>query len=148
MPVKNNTVVLSKEKVLQKKNRFFSYFLFEYQGKILVNKRDGKDIWQSLFEFYLLESDELIQWDKNTISAWIQQQFADLQFDIAHVSATQSQQLTHQKIRGQFVKINLKNMPFALKKHQWIDVKKLNELAFPKFINQYLEIDFLQTNLF
>ena len=39
-------------------------------------------------------------------------------------------------------------MPFALKKHQWIDVKKLNKLAFPKFINQYLEIDFLQTNLF
>jgi A/G-specific adenine glycosylase len=137
-----------KEKILQKKNRFFSYFLFEYHGKILVNKRDGKDIWQSLFEFYLLESDELIQWDKNTINQWIEQQFGELQFDVTHISATQSQQLTHQKIRGQFVKINLKNLPLALKKYQWVDVKKLNELAFPKFINQYLEIDFLQTNLF
>ena len=124
------------------------YFLFEYQGKILVNKIDGKDIWQSLFEFYLLESDELIQWNKNTIKQWIEQQFGDLQFDVTHISVIQSQQLTHQKIRGQFVKINLQNLPLSLKKYQWIDVKKLKKLAFPKFINQYLEVDFLQTNLF
>jgi adenine-specific DNA glycosylase len=53
-----------KEKTLQRKHRWFYYFLFEFEGKILVHLRTGKDIWQNLNEFYLLETEEQVKWDE------------------------------------------------------------------------------------
>ena len=53
-----------------------------------------------------------------------------------------------QKIRGQFIKIELKTIPKSLKHYQWQPLKQIHKLAFPKFINQYLECKELQGNLF
>jgi A/G-specific adenine glycosylase len=50
-----------------------------------------------------------------------------------------NQQLTHQKIKGQFIKVVLPTIPKALKNNQWLSVNEVNQLAFPKFINQFLE---------
>ncbi len=137
-----------KEKVLTKKNRWLYYFLFENDGKILVYKREGKDIWQSLFEFYLVESEAQMLWNNTTILPWLEEQFAISQASIQHISSLQKQQLTHQLIKGQFIKINLPTIPTALKYYQWQPIKQLSKLAFPKFINGYLEMKQVQGNLF
>jgi A/G-specific adenine glycosylase len=128
-----------KEKVLTKKSRWLYYFLFENEGKILVNKRDGKDIWQSLYEFYLLETEAQITWSDTTINQWLQQQFGIKKASIQHISPIHKQQLTHQLIKGQFIKIILPTKPVALQHYKWQPVKQMNKLAFPKFINAYLE---------
>ncbi len=137
-----------KEKVLLRKNRWFYYFLFELDGKILVHQRNLKDIWQSLFEFYLLESKEQLHWDEAAVKQWLQVQLGITKAVVTNISAIQKQQLTHQQIKGQFIRIQLITMPKTLQHYHWQDAEKLNELAFPKFINQYLEMPLLQGNLF
>ena len=44
-----------KSKILQKQDRYFVYLVAHFQGATFVRKRSGKDIWQNLWEFPLLE---------------------------------------------------------------------------------------------
>lgn len=128
-----------KEKTLQRKHRWFYYFLFEYRGKILVNLRSGKDIWQNLHEFYLLESEEALKWDAATVGDWLSGQLGIEHAELRSISPLHTQQLTHQQIKGQFIWIQLPSVPPFLSRYTWQPVKKLRELAFPRFINGYLD---------
>lgn len=128
-----------KEKSLQRKHRWFYYFLFEHDGKLLVHQRTAKDIWQNLFEFYLLEADELIHWDEPNVKLWLKGQFGVQKALVTHISTPSVQQLTHQQIKGQFISVRLNTVPAFLKNYKWQPVKNLRKLPFPKFITQYLE---------
>ena len=128
-----------KEKVLLKKNRWFYYFLLECQGRILVEKRVLKDIWENLYELYLLESNEQLSWNDTTVKDWLFQQLGIEKATVSAISTLQKQQLTHQLIKGQFIKVSLDSIPNNLKHHQWYPINELKDLAFPKFINQFLD---------
>ncbi|MEO7532164.1 MAG: NUDIX domain-containing protein, partial [Sediminibacterium sp.] len=131
-----------KEKTLHRKHRWFYYFLFEFEGKMLVHLRTGKDIWQNLYEFYLLETDEQLKWNEATVNAWLREQIGIRKATIKKVSPVSVQQLTHQQIKGQFIRVQLQNIPAFLQKYQWEPVKGLRKLPFPKFITSYLETGF------
>lgn len=131
-----------KEKTLLRKHRWFYYFLFEHEGKLLVHQRAAKDIWQNLFEFYLLETDELVNWDEVMISLWLKEQLGIQKAIVSQVSPVGVQQLTHQQIKGQFIQIHLMSIPAFLQKYRWQPLNTLRRLPFPKFITQYLETGF------
>ena len=54
-----------KEKKIRIKTRWFYYLVLEHKNKLYIRQRQGKDIWQQLFEFPLLESD--LELDENRI---------------------------------------------------------------------------------
>lgn len=127
-----------KEKVLRKRNRHFSYFIFEHEGKIWVRQRTGKDIWQGLFEFYLVETDTFQKWTTASVADWLLEQLGIGQMTILEISALFKQQLTHQQISGCFIRIGLKKIPpQLLSSGEWQTRKGLSDLAFPRFITQY-----------
>jgi A/G-specific adenine glycosylase len=45
-----------KEKKTRKRTRYFYYFILRDRGKIAMKKRTGRDIWNGLYEFHLIES--------------------------------------------------------------------------------------------
>ena len=132
-----------KEKNKERRKRLFYYFLFEYKQSILVHRRMGKDIWQSLFEFYLIESEKRVNWDERSILTWISQQIGITNAIVLSISSTSVQPLTHQQITGQFIRVQLRSIPEFLAKYSWQPIKKLRKLPFPKLITQYLETTFL-----
>lgn len=128
-----------KEKVLLKKNRWFYYFIIQHKDSVLVEKRTTRDIWENLYEFYLLETREQIIWNENSVQEWLFQLLGIEKPAVQCISSLQKQQLTHQLIKGQFIKVIISSIPKNLLKAQWQPLKDLKQLAFPKFINQYLE---------
>ena len=129
-----------KSKKLTKRERFFHYLAINHEGKMLLCKREGKDIWQNLYEFPLLE------WAHNTIteeelreSALWQQLFGGQEVQISRVSAPYQQQLTHQKIIATFWTVDAPTQfsPTTIS-YLAIDKKKLEKFAFPRVINRYL----------
>lgn len=132
-----------KEKTITKKLRWLYYFLFECNSKVLVQKRIAKDIWQNLYELYLLECNEQQYWNNETIQQWLKEQLNINTAVIEHTSSVITQQLTHQQIKAQIIKIKLKKIPTVLQKHQWKKIEELKQLAFPKLLNEYF-----QNNLF
>src|SRR3954471_2181765 len=81
-----------KEKKLQKKMRWFTYFIFNVGDKTLVHQRNTKDIWQNLYEFYLVETVANPQWSKENIDTYLQNQFKVSIYNIIYTSPFISQQ--------------------------------------------------------
>jgi len=127
-----------KEKLLIKKDRWIYYFVFSHNTHILVHQRTG-GIWEGLFEFYLLEQFSVQHWTKDTINQWLQAQMGITGYHLKSVSPVYKQQLTHQNISGQFIAVDIAVVPESLLHMQKIEQNALQSLAFPKFINQYLQ---------
>jgi A/G-specific adenine glycosylase len=139
-----------KEKVLKKRLRWLSYFVMEAGNKILVRKRTGKDIWQNLFEFYLVETDASPLWNNESVILFLKNQFNIQQFVIEEIISAAPQHLTHQHIKGYFIRVRLTDIPQILysEENHWIEPGFVKRLAFPGFINQYIQNKKMQTTLF
>lgn len=130
LPVKN--------KVLLKKTRWLTWFIFKHRGKTLIHKRSARDIWENLYEFYLLEAPEKIIWSMATVQEWLWNQFELKKGEVLSISGVLSQQLTHQTIKGQFIEIELPGIPPALLQYEWVNDNEISQLAFPRLINTWL----------
>lgn len=139
-----------KEKLMQKKTRWFTYFVFEARGKVLVRKRITKDIWQNLFEYYLVETAANPLWSYESINDFLKNQTGIQDFKIEQLAAAQPQKLTHQHINGYFIHIILESIPQTLKsvETQWLPPEAIKLLPFPGFINDYQKIKKKQAALF
>ena len=96
-----------KEKVILNKVRWFNYLIFSFQNKRLVQQRLMKDIWQELYEYFLIETGSNMLWTHQSIILLLKSQ---LNIDESHIkrlkfSAADPQKLTHQLIKGWFIEI-------------------------------------------
>jgi A/G-specific adenine glycosylase len=128
-----------KEKRLIKRKRFFTYFIFISEEGVLVRKRIEKDIWENLYEFYLFESDKELDWQPKDIKKWMGEQLGVSGFSIKSVSPVYKQQLTHQSLSGKFITVHLESVPATLQHFLKLKGEDLSIIAFPKFINQFLD---------
>lgn len=126
-----------KEKKIIKKNRWFYYLLLEEKGKYFIRKREGKDIWQNLHEFILIEwpgktgVKELVKTEefKSIIPSKIK---------IVQLSEEYKQQLTHQTIHAVFIEAKMVGREWP-KGYEMVGIKEMKAKAFPRLINHFLE---------
>lgn len=130
-----------KVKSIQRKHRWLYYFLFEIDNTILVHLRTGSDIWQNLFEPYLVESPTSIHWDEKLVKKWLQDVPGIQKADICYISPVSVQQLTHQQIKGQFIRIQMPVIPFFLARYRKQPISDIRNIPFPRFITQHFESD-------
>lgn len=150
-PLHKNCVAFSKkqqdlfpvkaQKVKQKK-RFLFYLILECKGQILIRQRTGKDIWQDLFEFVLIEKDEPL--DPKEIRS---PQFWDLPIPLkswllVHQSQPIVHQLSHQQLTAVFSVVRT-NKKLNREGYTWVYKKQMHQFAFPRLITRFLENHFL-----
>lgn len=127
-----------KEKKIKIRKRWFYYLLLEYKDQLAIRQRIEKDIWQQLFEFPLIESDKETTAKEIVKKAISNKWLVKDAFELVSLSPILKQQLSHQLIAGQFLTLKLKKKPGG--DWIWVDKKELKEYAFPRFINQFLEM--------
>ena len=136
-----------KEKSLVKKDRWLYYFIIEFNKKVYIRQRTGKDIWENLHEFVLFESAGPVETPFADLD-FLKQLAGKIKFSVQHISKVYRQQLTHQNIHGQFITVVV-NQPLAPGKDFFlIERKQLRQYAFPRFINTFLEEDSSVARLF
>jgi A/G-specific adenine glycosylase len=128
-----------KLKRLIKKNRFFHYILFRHQNKILCRKRTEKDIWQNLFEFYLLEADKMLSIAELLKTDSISKLLKGINYKLNRVSIIYKQQLTHQIINGSFYTIDIESILPVDESYFAVEEINLRSLPMPKFIFSFLD---------
>lgn len=126
-----------KEKKIVKKNRWFYFIVAQNQGNIYIRRREGKDIWQHLHEFILLE------WPQKTDAALLlgsekAKAILPSATKLQHISKYYKQQLTHQTVHACFIHITLRGSA-APQGFEKVAVKKLENKAFPKLLNNYIK---------
>jgi A/G-specific adenine glycosylase len=127
-----------KEKKIIKIQRWFYFIMAEYKGSFYISKRTGKDIWQNLHQFILIETSQKIGASELTNT----EEFKNLLFpkySLVSISTFYKQQLTHQTIHGCFIHIKL-DKKIAIPGFDLLDKQSAAKLAFPKFINSYLQL--------
>lgn len=126
-----------KEKKIVKKNRWFYYVVMELNGRFFVRKREGKDIWQNLHEFILIE------WPAKIDAGELMQtmEFKSMvpsKITLLEISKEYKQQLTHQTIHAGFIHVQMTGGKEP-KGYELADHKNLKQKAFPRLLNDFLE---------
>lgn len=130
-----------KEKKVSVKKRFFYYIIFEYKNKVAIRQRTGKDIWQQLFEFMLIENSKETDYKQLLKKSEQEGLLTKNEYKVKSVSPVIKQQLSHQSINGCFITLAVKQKPKITEPMKWVSKSSLKKYAFPQFINQYLSID-------
>jgi A/G-specific adenine glycosylase len=125
-----------KGKKLKIKERWFYYLIAELNDKFYTRSRTGKDIWQQLQEFILIESETPISDNQLFKSKTFKDIITD-KFQHISTSASAMQKLTHQHIHGTFIHLKLEkpipDVSYSLKRKA-----ELKKLAFPKLIAAHI----------
>lgn len=118
------------------RNRYFTYVVFREGNFLFMNKRSGADIWQSLYDFYLVEGPQKIT------SAWFQKHHPGLAPLVAQVKQPEATRwyrhdLSHQKIFARFLVVN--GVPDKKLRLRKFSLKTVENLPKPVLISRFLK---------
>lgn len=136
-----------KSKKRKKKNRYFLFAIINYKNHKFLVKRTGKDIWQGLYQFPLIELSEKEFLKEDNFLQIISNNFNLKKIKLNSISNVCKQTLTHQKICAKF--LNFTSLQKINDKQSWLAVKEQEMLkfAFPKIIDCFLKDKVLHLNL-
>lgn len=126
-----------KEKKMIRKDRYFNFFLLEYDGMVWIQKRKDRDVWENLHQFFLIESDCL--WPLPEAGKHIEMYLGNAFVEGVKQIYEIRQQLTHQNIASRFFRVQLSALPeHKPEDGMWVNIKYLQQYAFPKTIATFL----------
>lgn len=133
---KKVTVLPVKSKKLKVTNRFFNYLILEdILGNTLIQKRTSKGIWHNLYEFPLLETGEIVDFD--FVSKTVRNGFFS-SYNVIGIEecshATVIHKLSHQHLHIQFWKIKIGDLI-----DNGLNYNNLKEFPFPIVIYNFIE---------
>jgi A/G-specific adenine glycosylase len=131
-----------KEKKTKMRTRWFYYLVMEFGGRLLIRQRTAKDIWQHLHEFALIETEKKMPVVAILKRAEKEGLITKGSYSVLHFSPVQTQQLSHQKISGQFIRLKLDEMPRGGGLEAVSPKFAGRRYAFPRFITTYLQAGF------
>lgn len=131
LPVKEG-----KQKV---RKRYFTYIVIEHRGRLLMRKRKDGDIWNGLYDFFLIENSRLVNIEK------LLSEFPDLT-TTSSVETTKVYKhiLSHQHLITRFVRIQI-SLDQSFKKFirqngfAFYTMKQISNLPKPVLITKFLE---------
>lgn len=122
------------------RDRYLYYIIYiDRQGNTLVGKRTGKDIWEGLYEFPLIETNS----PSDTALPEITGRIAALSGSnavIRQVSPEIRHQLSHQLLHAVFIHVSVPRLPAVNWPGYFVcPAGELEQYAFPRLISRYLE---------
>ncbi len=129
LPVKNKKTAVSR--------RHFHYILLKHKNNIWIEKRINKDIWQNLYQPYLIEHSSPLD-----VEGLLQHPaFPALPGTAQPVyEGMLTQRLTHRIIETRFYSIDLEKPVFMPSEAgTWVKTSMLKNYAFPKTVISFLE---------
>lgn len=122
-----------KQKKILVTERWMNFLVIKSPNKLLIGKRESKDIWQGLYQFFPMEVELNLETIKQTVYLFFEEKF-NIKGVVKNISSLQKQRLTHKLILGHFIEIELEK-EVEFEHFFWIKKKEMNNYSFPKFIN-------------
>ena len=136
---KNDTISLRpvKQKKIKIKHRYLHYFVLNYKNKVYVQKRTQKDIWQNLYEFFSIETQEPTP--SNQLLEHTSLLQLTSQFKVQSIQVVAKHILSHQHLHTTFYELNLDSPIKNNTVLKAINRSALNTMAIPQLIKKYLK---------
>jgi A/G-specific adenine glycosylase len=127
-----------KEKKLKISTRYFTYLVLTDGKNYLLKQRKGKDIWQGLYEPFLLETKSKKSLQKDEIKIALAEELGEMNFELLKIGAWQKQLLTHQILHFRFCEVRVEHLK-KTKNYVLASTKELKKFAFPKMVKEYFD---------
>ncbi len=115
--------------------RYFHFVVITWHGKVLLQRRDGKDIWQGLYTPPMMERTSPRAPSIKQLESFVESITGLGGIEHIQSSPAQQQLLSHQTIVGRFHFIRLLSPPPALDdSFVWVTKKMVDDYARPKMI--------------
>jgi A/G-specific adenine glycosylase len=126
-----------KKQKIKIRTRFFNYFFIRNNGTTFISKRLNKDIWNSLYEFPLIETSSAIPFQE--IILMNEAHFlSDTIAVVPNPPRIYKHKLTHQQLICSFYSIE-SNGPIMPGNFKQVSLADLNKYAVPVIIYRYLK---------
>lgn len=112
-----------KLKTLKVRERRLTYYYIRCQGKVALHRRGTGDIWQGLWEPYVLEGDHPLELDGR---------LSVLKRGVKHV-------LTHRVLLADFLLLETEQQPQLPDDYLWIPEAELDRYAVPRLVERLYE---------
>ncbi len=122
-----------KSKKVKVKERFFHYFHLKVDDNVVIHKRSGNDIWEGLFQFPLIEGNNLDLAAELTKLTGLEQNFK-----IEKVSSFKHV-LTHQRIFADFYQVEIQSTEYLKPGFMLVPFVELDKYGKPKLMVNYIE---------
>lgn len=125
--------------------RHFHYFILMKDGQLAMNLRAERDIWQQLYDFYLVETDHSdATLDSLPLPLFLQKALS--QSVVSESSETITHILTHQRIQAKFWQVALppgfdSELPSSLR---FFTQEEIDELPKPVLVSTYWKARFFE----
>ena len=121
-------------------NRYFNYLFIKYNDVTFLQKRIAKDVWQNLYEFPLIESDQLVEITDLIESEKFKNLFQGIsQVEIIKKSNPMKHILTHRVIFAQFVTVTISELNNKLQKLVEVPLNEIDRFAVSRLMELFLE---------
>lgn len=122
--------------------RHIHFIVLTYRGKILLERRENKDIWRGLFTPPLLERRSDSKPSITQVASFLKNYGMEEGIEPVSSSITFVQQLSHQTIRGRFHYFNvLTKPPIPSASCKWVYKKDLDEYGKPIMVRDFLQVN-------
>lgn len=128
-----------KEKRIKSSQRYFTYLVpllrEDNQTFTFLRKRSGNDIWRNLYEFPMIESEKLIEWDNLRMKSEYNRILGENEYKILKVSDTFQHVLSHRVLIARYLLIECSMAPKG-----YIKVKpdEINHYPIPKIMERII----------
>lgn len=132
-----------KQNKVEKRDRTFHYFIFiDSQNDTYISKRGPGDIWQSLYEFPMIENKNDKKLSKKDQLKFIKSYVKDVNsVKIIENLSSKRHILTHQNIHTQYYIIYLNERLCSIKENNLylVNINNILKFAFPKVLKTFIE---------
>ena len=126
----------TKSKKIKVTNRFFNYFILDdVLGNTIIQKRTAKGIWHNLYEFPLLETDKIVDFDvvSKAVTDTVFASYTIIGIE-DYPESTVIHKLSHQHLHIQFWKVKIEGLI-----ENGLKASELNVFPFPIVIHNFIE---------
>lgn len=116
------------------RDRYLHYLHLSAEGQTLIRRREGRDIWQGLYEFPLIETPSPCLFEQLDLKKWL----AGTRWQLLSERQMAPHQLSHQRLHAQFFHLRLDHLP-EIEGWQPIPEERLGEYAIPRLLERYLD---------
>ncbi len=128
-----------KKQKTKQRNRFFNYFLIQYENNVYLQKRTHKDVWQHLYEFPLIETAAETEWNNLIQTDDYRYLFESItEIEITAPTFAVKHVLSHQTIWANFYSLKISNENEPLKKRLKILINELNNYPVARLTELFL----------
>lgn len=129
-----------KSKKTKIKKRYFNYLFIKHANNTFLQKRIAKDVWQNLYEFPLIESDQLYSLTELIGTESFRELFSGItKVDIIETTNPIKHILSHRVIIAQFSTVIISETNDKLQQFSEVPLNKIDGFAVSRLMELFLE---------